>query len=308
MTLVNAFSQFNRGLLSGAGFSLGVGLSNFVNNSLFGFNMSFNPFSSFGCFNPFMSLNLTNSLGYYMGFNLGMSGFNNQPRVQNYDFGSNASIFSCNAALPANTGFVNNTGLITDSFINSSSVPFGVGGNFFGGLLALPPIKDVKGGDKTKNGKGYDNNVANGAHAYASLRREDALKKAKADSNLEELSQGEGWSISKASFINDIPYARKGTGELLTKVCKNARVTLTVTSALGTANSPHDKNITGAESHYNELNPKLDLGGGLTAKEAQELKSKLEKTGCFSRIVVESDGETSHLDVQFKDSEYEELV
>lgn len=142
--------------------------------------------------------------------------------------------------------------------------------------------------------------------SYASMSREAALKAASADPNLEKLTGGTGWSVSDGSFIYDIPYAKKGTGAVLEKAASLIGESLVVTSALGTKDSPHVKN-SGSVSHYNSNNPKLDLGGGLTPDQANSLKTKLDSTGLFSRITVESDGATAHLDVQIADSAFEKL-
>ncbi len=142
--------------------------------------------------------------------------------------------------------------------------------------------------------------------SYAEMSREAALKAAAADANLEKLSGGNGWSVSDTSFANDIPYAKKGTGAVLEKAASMTGETLVVTSALGTETSPHAKGSS-SESHYNSSNPKLDLGGGLSIAQAEQLKVKLDGTGLFSRVVVESDGDTAHLDVQIADSAFEKL-
>lgn len=48
MTFVNSFAQFKQGFLSGAGYGLGVRVSNFLNNAFFGFNIPF--MNNFGCY------------------------------------------------------------------------------------------------------------------------------------------------------------------------------------------------------------------------------------------------------------------
>jgi hypothetical protein len=144
-------------------------------------------------------------------------------------------------------------------------------------------------------------------YKYAKLSRSAALTEAAKNPNLEKLSGGNGWSVSSNSFANDIPYARKGTSAILAKVAAQIGQNITVTSALGTKTSPHVKS-TGYASHYNDTNPKLDLGGGLSNSRALALKDKLLATGYFSRVSVESDGATSHLDVQIKESAYNNLA
>ena len=143
-------------------------------------------------------------------------------------------------------------------------------------------------------------------NSYASMSRAAALEAASKDPNLEKLTGGTGWSVSDSSFVNDIPYAKKGTGAVLEKAATLTGETLVVTSALGTETSPHAKGNS-SESHYNSANPKLDLGGGLSLSQAEQLKVKLEGTGLFSRVVVESDGDTAHLDIQIADSAFEKL-
>lgn len=150
------------------------------------------------------------------------------------------------------------------------------------------------------------NRIFKSNHAYANLTRSEALNKAQNDSNLEKLTGGNGWSVSSSSFSNDIPYARKGTGTILSKVSNMIGENLTITSALGTKNSPHAKG-NGYASHYNSSNPKLDIGGGLSPSKAYSLKTKLLNTGYFSRVEVETHGNTAHLDVQIKDSAFQKL-
>lgn len=142
--------------------------------------------------------------------------------------------------------------------------------------------------------------------SFASMSRSEALKAAQNNPNLEKLSGGIGWSISSASFTNDIPYAKKGTSDILARVSKQIGEDLVITSALGTKNSPHVK-TSSSESHYNEENPKLDIGGGLSHTQAESLRSKLLNTGYFSRVEVEKHGDTAHLDVQIKDSAFKKL-
>ena len=71
-------------------------------------------------------------------------------------------------------------------------------------------------------------------------------------------------------------------------------------------NSPHVKN-SGYCSHYNDKNPKLDIGNCRTESEAKALKTKLDQTGYFSHILAENVGGVWHLDVQIKDSAYSSL-
>ena len=156
-------------------------------------------------------------------------------------------------------------------------------------------------------GTAFQGNGTSGDN-YAYLTRTNALRKAKSDSNLEELKGGRRWQISSESFIEDIPFARKGVSKLLDRICDEIGEDLVITSALGTINSPHSKSISrSGASHYNPKNPKLDIGGGLSVDKAKELQRKLKNTGLFSRVEVEVDGTTAHLDVQFKESAFQNV-
>ena len=84
------------------------------------------------------------------------------------------------------------------------------------------------------------------------------------------------------------------------------------TSALGTSSSPHagkNSNSNSAKSHYNPINPKLDLGNSWTKEQAKSVAAKLIATGLFkdNAVVVEKnkDSNTYHIDMQFKDNAYE---
>ena len=131
--------------------------------------------------------------------------------------------------------------------------------------------------------------------SYSTLSISDAIKKADNDKNLEKLTSGKGWYVDKNSFKTDIPYAKKGMSDFLTKVCKETGLTLRITSALGTgtAGNPHVKG--GYASHHNADNPKLDFGK-TDGVSLATMASKLKATGYFSRVENEGD----HLDVQVK--------
>ena len=80
---------------------------------------------------------------------------------------------------------------------------------------------------------------------------------------------------------------------------------LVITSALGTAGTstqgtPHE--IGGYVSHHNAENPKLDIDIR-NPEHGIALKEKLQNTGYFSHILLESD----HLDVQIDPSKFESL-
>ena len=136
--------------------------------------------------------------------------------------------------------------------------------------------------------------------AYQNLSKAEAITRARKD-GLEELRGGERWNMS--SFINDIPFAGRGINNFLDHLTEKIDSNITVTSALATKNSPHSKN----GGHYDAKNPKLDFGGQLSYSQAQTLKRKLDETGYFTRVEIESHGNTAHLDVKIKDevlSEY----
>ena len=137
--------------------------------------------------------------------------------------------------------------------------------------------------------------------SYSKLSREKALEKAKNDSRLEKLNGGKGWSVAKDSFITDIPYARKYTGEILSFVSSIIGENLVVTSALGTAGTAKNKTPHKISrsycTHHNAENPKLDIR---TNGNSKKLQRKLLLTGMFSRVSVEPD----HLDIQIKNEVY----
>lgn len=144
---------------------------------------------------------------------------------------------------------------------------------------------------------------------YRNLTREEALNAAKNDPSLERLvttvsKNGHKVIISEASFVNDIPYAKKGTMDVLLAAADKIGRDLTITSALGCKTSPHSGTFTG-NSHYNPTNPKIDFGGGLSPDEASRLEAELESTGLFNFVTREIDGKTAHLDAQIALSSYE---
>ena len=137
--------------------------------------------------------------------------------------------------------------------------------------------------------------------SYSKLSRSKALEKAKQDPRLEELSGGKGWSVARDSFITDIPYARKYTGEILSFVSSLIGDNLVITSALGTAGTKNNKTphklSKSYATHHNAENPKLDIR---TNGNSKKLQRKLLETGFFSRVAIEPD----HLDVQIKKEVY----
>jgi len=256
--------------------------------------------------------------------------FNNIPAVNFNNFQFNTSIPSCNFDISDNTWFMRNTNFqnFENSWWNNSFNNFSFNNSFnwsnfslpkWSYNFSLPAFNTSLTGSKSTSfslqsrASGKTNivwlrgkDVKNDTHDYAKLSRKDALVKAQQDPNLEELKtgNGNGWKVN-GTFWNDIPYARKGTGALLTKVCQGQGITLNISSALGTKTSRHQKGA-GSRSHYNGLNPKLDFGGIPNREKAVEIAEKLKKSGLFTWIYVElnDDGKTYHLDVQFSDEAY----
>jgi len=160
---------------------------------------------------------------------------------------------------------------------------------------------------RVNNSQSRTGGRARGRYEYSRLSRADAINRAKMDDRLEYIGNGgTGWSCSSATFANDITYATKGTSALLDAVIAKIRqtdpdFTLLITSALGTATSPHKKNIT--SSHYNPDNVKLDFGGALNETQANSIAKKLMATGYFEFAHVEYNGGSSgtyHIDAMFK--------
>ena len=292
MSIHNDFTQFSKGLLNGFGFGVGAGLVNMANRLIFGSRCSFPPLFGFGFGPCCMSTPL---IPYFTPMpNFTLPSYNN-------------SIFQNFSSLPTLP-----TPTLPDlptlpAFDSTPVNPLNMGFQF--PTINVPDFKSVdifeRSTDKKKTPLG--GTVANGTHIYSRLTKADALARAKKDPNLEELTSGQGWEISAKDFINDIPFAKKGTGALLSKVCQQAGVGLVITSALGTKKSPHQADA-GSASHYNEKNPKLDIGGGLSKGDAEELAKKLMNTGLFIFANPEDNKDGTghwHLDLQFKDSAYE---
>lgn len=274
MTFMNIFAQFNIGNFSGFP-ALGNSLSFFPSFNLFNnFSVPFMSSSeSWGLFNNWLPSNWGVNTTYTT------SAFTmptiNYPSYSMPDMSSfNIGMYNANFNMP-----------MMDTFTYTS------------------PFFTTNSSKKSKTSKSSSGSL----YKYANLSRSAALSEAAKDSNLEKLSGGKGWSVNSASFVHDIPYARKGTGAILTKVSKMINQELVITSALGTSGSPHVKNGDSV-SHYNSNNPKLDIGGGLSPSEAYKLQAKLKSTGYFSRVSVETHGSTAHLDVQIKESAFESLA
>ena len=135
----------------------------------------------------------------------------------------------------------------------------------------------------------------------------DAANAAKNDPNLENISGGGShWAISENSFKTDIPFAKKGTGQILDIIWSklNIKGKLTITSALATGapGSPHV--VSSNKSHHNADNPKLDI---LYPKEYANnhagFKKLLDSTGLFSHTLAEGD----HIDVQISAETYQKF-
>lgn len=163
-------------------------------------------------------------------------------------------------------------------------------------------VSSRKLGSLTASNKRQVTSYSGKTSEYAGLSRNIALSKARQDSRLEYIGDGGyGWSISSGSFRNDITFASRGTSKLLDDVVREIRrkdpnFTLLVTSALGTANSPHAKKA----GHYNTDNVKLDFGGGMSKAQASKVAAQLKSTGKFAFANIECDGQTWHIDAQFK--------
>ena len=242
----------------------------FMNNSwLTNFNFRMPIFNNFNCFNSSFT-----SFPLFYSSPMNSSLWNNVPTMNMQTINFN------------NFGW-NNTGCTSFNFNN---IPLNWGISNCDTFNYTKPSSSGS-GKKRNTGQTWE---------YCSLSRQSALTKASSDPKLEKLSGGTRWKLS--SFRNDIPYAGKGTTAFLNNLCNEIGENLTITSALGTSGSPHVKG-SGYESHYNSNNPKLDIGGGLSPSKANALAAKLRKTGYFSRVEVEKDGSTAHLDVQIKASE-----
>lgn len=165
--------------------------------------------------------------------------------------------------------------------------------------FSFSEVKKSAGTNKSFNfSQKINGNINN---SYLNLSKSAAYQKAKTDSNLEELSSGNRWQISKGSFVTDIPFAKKGTAAILDKVTDMIGENLTITSALGTGEgaNPHQKG--GYSSHHNAENPKLDIS--TRGKNANLLAQKLKDTGYFTRVSIES----THLDVQIDPKKFNNI-
>ena len=265
--------------------------------ALFNLNcfMNFNfaqPNFSFGCFT------MPNFFSNFSLFNFGCNGFNQfsfMNQYPNVGIMNSPSIFTNFTP----TNFAPTTFSFPDTpyVLNSSTSIFNTPSWDSSYTLSITSPTNTF----TSNSFSSTSHAANKTYnsKFATMSKSEAVNAAEANPNLEKLSGGNGWRISSNSFVNDIPYARKGMNAFLTKLSSQIGENLVVTSALGTATSPHSKN----GGHYDETNPKLDFGGGMSESEAYLLKAKLDGTGYFSRVEVEVDGTTAHLDVKVKENE-----
>ena len=272
------FFGFNGGF---GGFNIGFGIFN--SNPFFGFN---------NCNNNIFSLYSQPTSSFVGGFNpiqTNMPAWN-QPSVTSLwnqvptnANGTSTTTWNTNSAWNTTPSW-NNTPEKTSSYSNNSSST----------------------GSKQKTSTQTYHKTVNGSvdNSYASLSKTEAEKKAQNDSRLEKLNGGANWDLA-STFETDIPYAKQGTSEILSKVSSMVGEKLTITSALGTKGasgkaSPHK--IGGYASHHNAENPKLDINI-TSVSHGEKLAQKLHETGYFSHIAIESD----HLDVQIDPSKYEKV-
>lgn len=148
---------------------------------------------------------------------------------------------------------------------------------------------------KTAVSKQTSRDIDNRYSKYTSTS--EAEKAAAKDERLERLTSGVGWRIEEKSFQTDIPYARKGTSEILEETAKIVGHDLVITSALATgcAGNPHKRG--GYISHHNAENPKIDIRAN---GNADELAKELRATGLFSHVYAEG----THVDVQISPEAY----
>lgn len=287
MTFFNTFANFN---ITSFGFPPRL-------NFNFNFGWNINPFGGFGCCNKVGLYNYINPMNTSC-FNYYGNSYSEPPTMFDTFNRCTASLDYTN--LSQNYQNVNYTSMTS------------IGQNMqYDWSKQISQIKLYVPETKKKNEKKDEGDNGEKIN-YASLSREEALKKAKNDPNLEELvtttsSKGHKVIISSVDFENDIPYAKKGTMEILLKVADEIGKDITVTSALGTSSSPHSgkEDQTG---HYDPINPKIDFGGNLTSEEANKLKEALEATGHFEFVDKEDHGTTAHLDARIDKKSYEALA
>lgn len=138
-------------------------------------------------------------------------------------------------------------------------------------------------------------------NSYLKYKTKSAAESAaKNDPRLEKLTGGKGWSVAD-TFRTDIPYARKGTSEILELVSEKIGRDLVITSALATGvkGSPHQ--VGGYASHHNAENPKIDIDAN---GDADKLAAELRATGLFSHVLAEG----THVDVQISPEAYAEYA
>ena len=161
-------------------------------------------------------------------------------------------------------------------------------------VVTFAPKRSSAASGRSMVPKNYPNSAFATDTTTYDVSKPEALRRATEDPRLEKLTGGTGWSVNQKSFINDIPYARKGTSALLSAICKQTGLRIVVTSALGTGSGPHQKKNE-SWSHQNACNPKLDI--------RVVDQNKLNATGLFARI----NGEGDHLDIMFKPEVYSDL-
>lgn len=294
--------------------NLNLGYNNYSNNAMQNFFAGFmhSPIASFlmAMNNPEMSsetnFNFANPMfNYNPSFNMG-SVFNTfQPTFNNF---GTTSIFNNGFSYPTIPTFPTTTTTTTSSGSSSGSREYSLSGSFgssyrFGDLITAP--KRTTSTSSSSSSRTSSSSSTGYRTDFASMTQTQATRAAEASPHLERLDEvGNGWKLGN-TFENDIKYAAKGMNNFLdhlaSKISKDlpSGTDLTVTSALGTASSPHSKNA----GHYDPVNPKLDFGGRMTNDEAEHLASSLQSTGYFSHILVEPHGDGyAHVDVRVKES------
>lgn len=151
--------------------------------------------------------------------------------------------------------------------------------------------------------------VTNGRidNSYAFLTQSEAEKKAKTDTRLEDLRlcKKTGWGLSMQNFETDIPFGKKGIGDVLNRLAKELGCYFTVTSALGTKgngtkSSPHSGKNSYA-SHFNAENNKLDIQiTGIARSKALE---KLKNSDLIASVIDEG----THFDIQINPDAYKSI-
>jgi len=265
---------------------------NFGGSSLFG--CCGNGFLGFGGFSPFMGFN-NFTPNYFASYNQGIF------RFPNYTPPSNQNLWS--GFKPSTNSNQNFTSWANQ--LSAQNKPNWSNFTPSKTTYSFSSSSSSSSGAKAYSSTSYSKSVSGSVdNSYSRLSKSEAERKAQNDPRLERLNGGQGWSLASSSFRTDIPYAKKGTSEILTKVSKLVGENLVITSALGTAgtasaSTPHQ--IGGYVSHHNAENPKLDIDCRDNAH-VKQLAQKLEATGYFSHIHQHA----THIDVQIDPSKFNE--